>query len=105
MGMFAELTARISELQDGIQPDSLRHWHETILSDARDLAPPHLRDTFHLTQDEHLPMKFHLDISKRAVTWYVMAAEGHMDRMPTSTRLYFLNICQMLSSEMDSHLV
>ena len=105
MVLFEELNARIADLQEGLQPESLRYWHNLVVSDARALAPPHLQDHISVTQDAHLPMKFRLDISKRVVNCYVMAIETHLDQMPITTRLYFLQVCQMLGAKMDSQMV
>ena len=105
MGLFAELNDRIAYLQEGIQPAHLRYWHDRIISDARAMAPPHLQDKITITQDEHLPMKFHLDISKRAVTYYVIAVESHLRRMPMSTQLYFMQLCETIGAKMDQQMV
>lgn len=104
MGLFAELNDRITYLQEGIQPAHLRYWHDRIISDALAMAPPHLQDKITITQDEYLPMKFHLDISKRAVTYYMVAVEYHLHRMPMSTQLYFMQLCEMVGAKMDQQM-
>lgn len=105
MGMFATINGRISFLQQGLQPDMLRYWHRRICEDARTMAPPWLQDKINVHQDPHLPMKFTLDISKRASRYYVMAVDQNLDDMPHSTRLYFLRVCETLGVEMDRGLV
>ena len=105
MVLFAALNRRISNLQLGLQPDTLKYWHAIILADAKSRAPPWLQDRINIVQDPHLPMRFNLDISKRAVSYYMMAVDNHLDEMPHSTRLYFLRVCQALGGEMDKNLV
>ena len=105
MGLFAELNGRIAHLQEGLQPAHLRYWHDCVISDARAMAPPHLQDKITIAQDEHLPMKFHLDISKRAVTYYVIAVESHLHKMPMSTQLYFMQLCETIGAKIDQQLV
>ena len=105
MGMFATLNNRISFLQQGLQPETLWYWHRLVVEEARTLAPPWLQDKINVTQDPHLPMKFSLDISKRAAKYYVMAVDANLHDMPHSTRLYFLKVCEELGIEMDRGLV
>lgn len=105
MGLFAAMDRRILYLQQGLQPDSLKFWHRVILADTRARAPPWLHDKINIKQDPHLPMKFNLDISKRAASYYMMAVEAHLDMMPNSTRLYFLRVCETLDVEIDKNLV
>ena len=105
MGLFAALNGRISRLQLGLQPETLRYWHHTIQQDARARAPPWLQDRINVHQHPHLPMKFSIDISRRAVKYYMMAVDSHLDEMSPSTRLYFLRVCETLSGEMDKRLV
>lgn len=105
MGMFSNMNDRISRLQQGLQPDALAYWHRTILRDAKSMAPPWLQDKISISQDEHLPMKFHLDISKRVAKYYMMAVEQNLPEMPQSTQMYFLRVCESLGSEMDRGLV
>ena len=105
MGLFAALNRRIFNLQLGLQPDVLKYWHHVVLADARSRAPPWLQDKINVRQDPHLPMKFSLDISKRATSYYMMAVDAHLEMMPNSTRLYFLRVCETLGDEIDKNLV
>lgn len=105
MGMFTALNRRISNLQLGLQPDTLKYWHAIILADAKSRAPPWLQDSMKITQDPHLPMKFSLGISKRAASHYMMAVDDHLDEMSPSTRLYFLRVCETLGGEIDKNLI
>lgn len=52
-----------------------------------------------------LKMKFNLDISKRAVRYFMMAVDNNLSSMPNSTKLYFLKVEETLSGEMDKSLV
>ena len=50
-------------------------------------------------------MKFNLDISKRAVQYFMMAVEKNLDHMPYSTKLYFLKVQEIMEGEVDKSLV
>ena len=50
-------------------------------------------------------MRFNLDISKRAVRYFMIAVDNNLDKMPSSTKLYFLKVQEVLSNEMDKSLV
>lgn len=69
------------------------------------MAPAWLVDKINVKQDPILPMKFNLDISKRAVRYFMMAVDNNLVKMPSSTRLYFLKVQETLSDEMDKSLV
>jgi len=58
-----------------------------------------------VNQDPILPLKFNLDISKRAVRYFVIAVDNNIDQMPYSTKLYFLKVQEILETEMDKSLV
>ena len=69
------------------------------------MAPPWLQDKIKVNQDPILPMKFNLDISKRAVRYFMIVVDENLDIMSYSTKLYFLKVQEILSSEMDKSLV
>jgi len=50
-------------------------------------------------------MKFNLDISKRAVSYFMIIVDNNLDYMPYSTKLYFLKVQEIMSNEMDKSLV
>ena len=103
--VFELLNQRISQLQRGLQPDILEYWHKQVINDAKEMAPPWLQDKIRVTQDQYLPMKFGLDISKRAISYYMRALNQNLDKMPLATRLYFLKVCECLNNEIDRKLV
>ena len=69
------------------------------------MAPPWLTDKINVKQDPILPLKFDIDISKRAVRYFMQIVDANLDSMPYSTKLYFLKVEEILSSEMDKSLV
>jgi len=69
------------------------------------LAPPWLQDKIKVKQEPILQMKFNLDISKRAVQYFMMAVEKNLDYMPYSTKLYFLKVQEIMEDEVDKSLV
>lgn len=100
-----KFTNNVNGLQEGLHPESLAFWYSEIIREAKDMAPPWLVDKINVKQDPILPMKFNLDISKRAVTYFMMAVDNNLQKMPNSTKLYFLKVQETLSGEMDKSLV
>ena len=95
----------IAQIQKGLQPDQLSFWYQKIISDTRDMAPPWLQDKIKVKQDAILPMKFNIDISKRAVRYLMICIDNNLPQMPYTTQLYFLKVQEIMSLEMDKALV
>lgn len=95
----------VSNLQKGLHPENLAHWYGKIIAESIEMAPPWLQDKIKVKQDPILPLKFNLDISKRAVRYFMIAVENNVDEMPYSTQLYFLKVQEILADEMDKSLV
>ena len=103
--LLQKLQNDVQQLQKGLQPDHLSFWYKKIISDTKEMAPPWLQDKINIKQDPFLPMKFNLDISKRAVRYFMIAVENNLSQMPYSTQLYFLKVQEILSFEMDKSLI
>jgi len=103
--MLKKIGNDVSNLKEGLYPENLSFWYKKIINETREMAPPWLVDKINLKQDPILPMKFNIDISKRAVKYLMIAIDNNIDNMPYSTRLYFLKVQEIMSSEMDKSLV
>ncbi len=103
--MMRQLDDDVGCLRDGLLPENLAYWYGKIASEAVEMAPSWLQDKIKVRQDPILPMRFDIDISRRAVRYFVIAVENNMDYMPRTTKMYFLKVQQMISSEMDRSLV
>ena len=103
--MMKKINTDISYLQQGLHPQNLSYWYDKIIRETIEMAPPWLQDKIKVTQDPILPMKFNLDISKRAVRYFMFVVDDNLDDMPSSTKLYFLKVQEILGSEMDKSLV
>lgn len=103
--MMKKFVTNITGLQEGLHPENLAFWYYKIIEESKEMAPPWLVDKIKVKQDPVLPMKFNLDISKRAVRYFMIAVDNNLDSMPNSTRLYFLKVLESLSNEMDKPLV
>lgn len=103
--MMKKFVRNVTGLQEGLYPRNLAFWYDKIIAEAKEMAPPWLTDKIKVKQDPILPMKFNLDISKRAVRYFMIAVDNNLDKMPNSTRLYFLKVQETLSNEMDKSLV
>nr|WP_237698824.1 hypothetical protein [Nitrosarchaeum koreense] len=97
--------ADISNLKEGLHPENLSFWYNKIIKETIDMAPPWLQDKIKVKQDPILPMKFNLDISKRAVRYFMIVVDNNLDDMPYSTKLYFLKVQEIMGTEMDKSLV
>ena len=93
------------QIQKGLQPDQLSFWYQKIISDTKEMAPPWLQDKIKVKQDPILPMKFNLDVSKRAVRYLMVCIDNNLQQMPYATQLYFLKVQEIMSLEMDKALV
>ena len=94
----------VVNLKDGLNPENISYWYEKIINETREMAPPWLTDKINVKQDPILPLKFDIDISKRAVRYFMQIVDANLDSMPYSTKLYFLKVEEILSSEMDKSL-
>jgi hypothetical protein len=103
--MMKKFVRNVTGLQEGLHPENLAFWYDVIIREAKEMAPPWLAEKIKVRQDPVLLMKFNLDISKRAVRYFMMAVDNNLDKMPNSTRLYFLKVQETLSGEMDKSLV
>ena len=103
--LLKKLQDDVEQLQKGLQPDHLSFWYQKIISDSKEMAPPWLQDKINVKQDPILPMKFNLDISKRAVRYFMMSVEQNIPKMPYSTQMYFLKVEEILTFEINKSLV
>ena len=103
--MMKKIDNDVANLKQGLHPQNLSYWYEKIIKETIEMAPPWLQDKIKVHQDPILTMKFNIDISKRAVRYLMVAIENNLDNMPYSTRLYFLKVQEIMSSEMDKSLV
>ena len=103
--MMKQISNDITNLQKGLDPENLAYWYAKIIKETKEVAPPWLQDKIKVKQDPILQMKFNLDISKRAVRYFMMAIDQNLDQMPYSTRLYFLKVQEIMSVEMDKSLI
>ena len=103
--MMKKLDTDVSNLKEGLHPENLSYWYDKIIKETIDMAPPWLQDKIKVKQDPILHMKFNLDISKRAVRYFMIVVDNNLDDMPYSTKLYFLKVQEIMGIEMDKSLV
>ncbi len=103
--MMKKLDSDVSNLQSGLHPENLSYWYDKIIKETIEMAPPWLQDKIKVEQDPILTMKFNLDISKRAVRYFMIVVDDNLEDMPYSTKLYFLKVQEIMSAEMDKSLV
>ena len=103
--MMHQINNDVVNLQRGLHPENLAFWYGKIIKETKEMAPPWLQDKIKVNQDPILPLKFNLDISKRAVRYFVIAVDNNIDQMPYSTKLYFLKVQEILETEMNKSLV
>ncbi len=103
--MMKKFDTDVSNLQKGLHPENLSFWYGKIIQETIEMAPPWLQDKIKVNQDPILTMKFNLDISKRAVRYFMIAVDNNLELMPYSTKLYFLKVQEIMGTEMDKSLV
>ena len=103
--MMKKIDTDVSNLKHGLYPQNLSFWYDKIIKETIEMAPPWLQDKIKVHQDPTLTMKFNLDISKRAVSYFMIVVDNNLDYMPYSTKLYFLKVQEIMSNEMDKSLV
>jgi len=103
--MLRKLEKDVSNLKAGLYPENLAFWYSKIIDETKEMAPPWLQDKIKVKQDPVLTMKFNVDISKRAVRYFMIAIDNNWDDMPYSTKLYFLKVQEIMEEEMDKSLV
>ena len=103
--MMKKLDTDVLNLKEGLHPENLSYWYDKIIKETIDMPPPWLQDKIKVKQDPILTMKFNLDISKRAVRYFMMVVDNNLDDMPYSTKLYFLKVQEIMGTEMDKSLV
>ena len=103
--MMKKLDNDVTTLKEGLHPKEISFWYDKIIRETKEIAPPWLQDKINVKQDAILPMKFNLDISKRAVRYFMIAIDDNLEQMPYSTKLYFLKVQEIMASEMDKSLV
>ena len=103
--LLKKLQNDVQQLQKGLQPNHLSFWYQKIIADSKGNTLYLGERECNVKQDPILPMKFNLDISKRAVRYFIIAVENNLPQMPYSTQLYFLKVQEILGFEMDKSLV
>ena len=103
--MLRTIDNDVTKLQKGLHPENLAFWYDKVITETKQMAPPWLQDKIKVKQDPILTMKFNLDISKRAVSYFMMAIDNNLDLMPYSTKLYFLKVQEIMDDEIDKSLV
>ena len=91
--------------KQGLHPENIDFWYKKIIDETIEIAPPWLSDKISVKADPILPLKFDINISKRAVRYFIIAVENNLPQMPYSTQLYFLKVQEILGFEMDKSLV
>ena len=95
----------VANLKQGLDPENIDFWFKKIINETKDVAPPWLQDKISVKSDPYLPLKFKIDISKRAVRYFIQVIDYNFEKMPYTTGLYFLKVQEITSSEMDKSLV
>jgi len=87
--MMKKIDTDVSNLKQGLHPQNLSFWYDKIIKETIEMSPPWLQDKIKVNQDPILLMKFNLDISKRAVRYFMIVVDNNLDDMPYSTNSIF----------------
>jgi len=103
--MLNRIDVDVQNLKDGLQPENLEYWYKRITDETIDILPPWLIDKINIKQDPILPFKFNIDISRRAVRYFMQVIDYNLQKMPYTTQLYFTKVQETVSMNMDKSLV
>ena len=103
--MLNKIDLDIQNLQGSLQPENLEYWYKKITAETIEILPPWLADKMNIMQDPILPLKFNVDISKRAVRYFMQVIDYNLQNMPYTTQLYFMKVQEIVSTSMDKSLV
>ena len=103
--MLNKIDDDITNLKDGLYPENIDYWYKKIIDETIEIVPPWLVDKINVKQDPIIPLKFNINISKRAVSYFMQVIDYNLEKMPYTTRLYFLKVQEIMSAEMDKSLV
>jgi len=103
--MLNKIDNDITNLKDGLYPENIDYWYKKIIDETIEIVPPWLVDKINVKQDPIIPLKFNINISKRAVSYFMQVIDYNLEKMPYTTKLYFLKVQEIMSAEMDKSLV
>jgi len=103
--MLNKIDVDIQNLQGSLQPANLEYWYKKITDETLEILPPWLADKMNIMQDPILPLKFNVDISKRAVRYFMQVIDYNLPNMPYTTQLYLMKVQEIVSTSMDKSLV
>ena len=103
--MLNKIDVDIENLKGGLQPENLEYWYRKITDETIEILPPWLTDKVNIRQDPVLPLKFSIDISKRAGRYFMQVIDYNLKNMPYTTQLYFMKVQEIVSTNMDKTLV
>jgi|TARA_B100002003_G_scaffold202589_1_gene194848 hypothetical protein len=103
--MLNKIDEDVTNLKQGLHPENLDYWYKKIIDETIEIVPPWLVDKINVKQDPILPLKFKINISKRAVRYFMQVVDYNLEKMPYTTQLYFLKVQEIISTSMDKSLV
>ena len=103
--MLNKIDDDITSLKHSLHPENIDYWYKKIIEETIEIVPPWLVNKINVKQDPILPLKFNINISKRAVSYFMQVIDYNLEKMPYTTRLYFLKVQEIMSAEMDKALV
>jgi len=103
--MLNKIDNDIANLKHSLHPESIDYWYKKIIDETIEIVPPWLVNKINVKQDPILPLKFNINVSKRAVSYFMQVIDYNLEKMPYTTRLYFLKVQEIMSAEMDKSLV
>ena len=103
--MLNKIDEDVINLKQGLHPENLDYWYKKIIDETIEIVPPWLVDKINVKQDPILPLKFNINISKRAVHYFMQVIDYNLEKMPYTTQLYFLKVQEIISTSMDKSLV
>jgi len=103
--MLNKIDYDITSLKHSLHPENIDYWYKKIIEETIEIVPPWLVNKINVKQDPILPLKFNINISKRAVRYFMQVIDYNLQKMPYTTQLYFMKVQEIVSTSMDKSLV
>ena len=103
--MLNKIDCDITNLKHSLHPENIDNWYKKIMEETIEIVPPWLVNKINVKQDPILPLKFNINISKRAVRYFMQVIDYNLQKMPYTTQLYFMKVQETVSTNMDKSLV
>jgi NhaP-type Na+/H+ or K+/H+ antiporter len=99
LASISPLVRELSGMVEGMEPEELERWRKKVEDDARESAPPEVRDRVSVPRIDPGRKGEKVKASRSAVPYIVAAIRKNKEAMPQGARSYFEALEDLLSRE------